>query len=310
MTFTVTYRNTNGHLVAEPFEAESRNILFKILAERGISAVRVNDGASRKYKVDAPVLKISIAVLGVVITVATLVLVLPRNYDPKCIPEQKKKAVSIEAVNKIILPVAPAETNACAMVVLPNGIITNKPKTIAEAIAMVRLKPGFHSYKDVDEVFAKTNLFQVGPYKTLNLKSSTEALLSLVATRSRTLPIPPMPPMPQHMEKDFEIAMNNYLTAMEGDSDADIAQKKKIEMLKDMMDHYVTKEGMTPSQALYEIQKEHNRAANLYQLYRGEYVKLVRQDSQDADAFYEAAIGKLKENGAPIFDREANHIEE
>ena len=64
------------------------------------------------------------------------------------------------------------------------------------------------------------------------------------------------------------------------------------------------------SQALREIEKEHNRAANMYQLYRGEYIKLARENRPDADAFYEAAVNKLKEKGAPLFDRNANYIDE
>ena len=30
----------------------------------------------------------------------------------------------------------------------------------------------------------------------------------------------------------------------------------------------------------------------------------------DADAFYDAAVGKLREKGAPLFDRDAKYIEE
>lgn len=316
MTFTVTYRDKNGGLVSEPFEVESRATLFKALSGRGISAVRVVDGVSgtRHRKVDVSARKVAIVVaVSVGILAAAMLFIVFRgkaSCDANSAPKPRKTLSIVEVPTRVKLPVLPAETNNSDMIVLPNGIITNKPKTIAEAIKMVRLKPGFHSYKDVDEVFSKTNLFQVGSYKTLNMKSSTEAQLSLVATRSRTLTLPPLPPLPPHMEKDFEIAMNNYLVEMEGDTEADIAQKKKIEMFKDMMHHYVFEKGMTPSQAMQEIQNDHNRSANLYQLYRGEYIKLVRQNSPDADAFYDAAVGKLKEKGAPLFDRDANHIEE
>ena len=314
MTFTVTYRDKGGDLVAAPFEADSRAALFAIMAERGISAVRIEDGAPKSRRgANVPVKKVALAaVLGGIVAAVLLFAVFSRNAAPKAAPGPKpgRPAAVKTASPRIVLPTLPAETNKSDMIVLPNGVITNKPKTIAEAIKMVRLKPGFHSYKDVDEVFSKTNLFQIGPYKTLNLKSSTEAQLSLVATRPRTLTMPPMPPMPPHMERDFEVAMNNCLAEMEGDTEADVAQKKKIEMLKDMMHHYVSEEGMTPSQALQEIQNEHNRSANLYQLYRGEYMKLLRQNSPDADAFYDAAVGKLREKGAPLFDRDAKYIEE
>lgn len=225
-------------------------------------------------------------------------------------PEPEKKRTKIKEVKPVKLPAyRPVLTNE-EMIVLPNGVITNKPKTIAEAIAMVRLKPGFHSYKTVDEVFTKTNYFQIGEYKTLNLKSSTEAQLSLIATRRRDQLMPPMPPMPPAMEKDFQKALDNYLKAEEGDSEADIKTKKKIEMMKEMMLHYVNDKGMTPGQAMHEIEKDHNRSANLYQLYRGEYIKMCRKNDPDADAFYDRAIEELGKKGAPKFDRDAKYIDE
>lgn len=221
-----------------------------------------------------------------------------------------KKPGSIKVVEPVKLPdYRPVLTND-EMIVLPNGVVTNKPKTIAEAIAMVRLKPGFHFYKSVDEVFSKTNYFQIGEYKTLNLKSSTEAHLSLIATRRRDQLMPPMPPMPPAMANDFQKALDNYLKAEEGDSETDIRTKKKIEMMKEMMLKYVNEDGMTPGQAIQEIERDHNRSANLYQLYRGEYIRMVRQNNPDADAFYDRAIEDLRGKGAPMFDRDARYIEE
>lgn len=320
MKFTVTYRGEDCKPQSEVFEAESRSDLFRILSDRKISAIRVLAGEVKEKKrsatqVSPKYIKTLVLILIASFVVGAIYLFWPESSNkathPTSLPKKQKKTLQHRSnPSKIVLPPVPTETNKSDMIVLPNGIITNKPKTISEAIKMVRLKPGFHSYKNVDEVFSKTNLFQIGPYKTLNLKSSTESQLSLIATRSRTLTMPPMPPLPPHMEKDFEVAMNNYLTAVEGDSEADKETKKKIEMMKDMMHHYVEKEGMTPSQALREIEKEHNRAANMYQLYRGEYIKLARENSPDADAFYEAAVNKLKEKGAPLFDRNANYIDE
>ena len=41
MTYEVTYRAKDGHEACEPFEAESRDALFKALAAKGISPIRV-----------------------------------------------------------------------------------------------------------------------------------------------------------------------------------------------------------------------------------------------------------------------------
>lgn len=318
MTYTVAYRNEAGQMVNEAFDAESRTALFKKLKERNITATSVAEGVSSSVRSPkAPVPKNrKMCVLGVAIltAIALVSFLFPAGDDVAKsevkLPRGKQIKEVAPSVCTVKLPEVPIPSHMTEMIVLPNGVITNKPKTIADAIRMVRLKPGFHSYKSVDDVFAQTNRFQIGPYRSLNLKSSTEAQLSLIATRPRTMPIPPMPPLPPMMEKDFERAMDNYLVASEGDSDADIAQKKEIELLKDMMRHYVKEEGMSPARALQEVENQHNRAANMYQLYRREYIKLVGEGSPDAEAFYGAAINKLRESGAPIFDREANHIQE
>ena len=318
MTYTVTYRNKAGQMVNEAFDAESRTALFKMLNERGVTATSVAEGVSPSVKSPKASAsgkrKIYAWVLAIPAVAAIILFFVPDGgigvRSEVKLPRKKQIREVAPSVSNVKLPEVQAPSNTAEMIVLPNGVITNKPKTIADAIKMVRLKPGFHSYKSVDDVFAQTNRFQIGPYKSLNLKSSTEAQLSLIATRPRTMPIPPMPPLPPMMEKDFERAMDNYLTAVEGDSDADIAQKKEIELLKDMMRHYVKEEGMSPARALQEVENQHNRAANMYQLYRREYIKLVDEGSPDAEAFYGAAIDKLKESGAPIFDREAKHIQE
>ena len=211
MIFSVKYRDSSGAVCEKAVEAADRADCFARCKLNGIAPIGIRVAESGTA---APVRRLSrlnntgrwLLILSVPILAYALFWLFVQdkpNGDVVSDLPAPMQAIKTHApaVARITLPAVSVPTNNAEMIVLPNGVITNKPKTIADAIKMVRLKPGFHSYKSVDDVFAQTNRFQIGPYKSLNLKSSTEAHLSLIATRSRTMPIPPMPPLPPMMEK-------------------------------------------------------------------------------------------------------------
>lgn len=70
MTFTVTYRNDDGSRVEEWFDAENKEALFKLLANKGIKPIRIGNGIAPKSKrrvaVHPYALYIAMAVLGVI----------------------------------------------------------------------------------------------------------------------------------------------------------------------------------------------------------------------------------------------------
>lgn len=104
-TYTVSYRGKNGERIEEQFEAPDRNSLFKILADRKISAISVKDGAApKRKKSSAPskplppsVLRGAVAGIVVVALAGALFLVFG-NRDVK--PEEKsdKKSNNIREV--------------------------------------------------------------------------------------------------------------------------------------------------------------------------------------------------------------------
>ena len=50
MTFEVTYRDRGGRRLTEAVEAADRDALFKVLDERGIKAIHVTEGVSRRTR--------------------------------------------------------------------------------------------------------------------------------------------------------------------------------------------------------------------------------------------------------------------
>ena len=321
MTFTITYKDRNSALVKAAVECANRSEAFSKAKENGWLVVSIQEGDSSRNRkaaltgISLPRLRMRTALFAAILVGCGVAVWFLLSNEKKPIEKThvEKKIGAIKEVTpvKVTLPkYKEVITNREEMIVLPNGVITNKPKTIAEAIAMVRLKPGFHRYKSVDEVFAKTNDFQIGEYKQSQMRSSTERMLSLIAGMSPDRVVPPMPPLHGDMEKDFEKAMENILSVQEGDTEQDLKIKERVHEMKHMMKSLIEKEGMTVAQAYREMEKEHNRLANMYQLYRGEYIKMVRDGNPDANAFREQANAALQKEGAPKFDADARLIDD
>jgi len=317
MRFDVKHRLPDGKVSVKSFDAESRAALFSLLDEQGISAISVTEaksGGTRRVQMAKSLKPMLCILVGVVLAVGIFyVISLSRRAEPpqeqEAPPAKSIPTVSPAPRRTIVLPeYEEVLTNKEELIVLPNGVITNKPKTIAEAVAMVRLKPGYHRYKSVDDVFAKTNDFQIGEYKQPLFKTHIESHLSMIATMPRDRAVPPMPPMPHNMERDFDNALSRIIEISEDDSDEDVQTKIRVAEMKDRMRTLVNEEGMTVSQAYREIENEHNRLANMTQLYKGAYRKMVLTGDEDASAFLEVANEELRRAGACEFDENCQTI--
>ena len=341
MTFTVTYRGADGAVREERVEAASRGECFAQCRTRGIAPMSVKEGdfasrrgaeARRGEDGGSPRRGASDRggrkgmgqqarkrMVAWALSVAMVALIgggvwwrLGRGESQ---PTQELEVPKKAALAKEVKPAAapkpmaePVATNKLDMVTLPNGVVTNKPKTIAEAIAMVRLKPGFHRYRSVDEVFSRTNDFQVGEYKKPLFKTQMESHLGTIASMPRDQNIPPMPPMPMDIERDFEKALASMIEVGDGDSTEDVRTKMRVSEMKEKMRMLVKDEGMTVSQAFREIENEHNRRANMTMLYKGAYRKMVLAGDESAVDFLKKANEELRRAGACEFDENAKSI--
>ena len=341
MTFTVTYRGADGAPVTETVEAADRADCLAQLKARGIAAMGVKEGGGRDgaHASSAGQARPSTRnsqpstlnsppstrtrrkpIVPYVVLVAFVALVAGGIWwwlgRDEARPSQDDDVPKKTALAKVVKPAAapkpielPAKpTNRVETVVLPDGTVTNKPKTIAEAVAMVRLKPGFHRYNSVDEVFSKTNDFQIGEYKQPLFKTHVESHLGLVAAMPRDQTVPPMPPLPPNLENDFEKALATLIEIGDDDSEADARTKMRVAEMKAKMQTLVKDEGFTVSQAFREIEREHNRLANMTMLYKGAYRKMVLSGDKGAAAFLKQANEELRSSGACEFDENANTI--
>ena len=181
---------------------------------------------------------------------------------------------------------------------VPTPVATTRPKTVAEAVAMVRLKPGMHRFNSVDEVFSKTNEHQVGEYRKPLFRRDVERQLGMIATRRRDMAMPPMPPLPPDAEREFAESLAEDFAAVEGEDPKDTETRLRVEEMKREMRRLMDAEGLTFGQVFHRMEAEHNRRANMTQLYRGAYIKMRLSGDPDAASFLKEANARLNDAGA------------
>ena len=342
MTFTVTYRGADGAMREERVEAANRGECFAQMKVRGIVPMSVKEGDSvsrrgrggrrgedggrprrdtsdrggRKGK-GQPARRRMVAF---VLSVALVALIgggvwwwLGRvEAKPSDKPEAPKKAALAKEVKPADAPkpleVPESKPNVSIgadKIVLPNGIVTNRPKTLAEASRMILLKPGIHRYKDVDEFLADTNSWQMTKPKDTTLRTTTEHTLSIMAGVDPRELIPPMPPLPADIERDFRKSLDNMIAIHDDDSVSTAQMKTRVAVMKNEVERLIRQEGMTVGEALKRIEQEHNRKANLFQSARTEYFKILRTgDAEVAEGFRRDVNAVLDREGMPEINKE------
>lgn len=108
MNWSVTYRAKDGGQAVDVFEAESREALFKLLADRGVTAIRIEQGTSKRPQ--ARTQKYSPKITrGIVAGVIVVAIAIGAWYffvqrQDKAIPEGKtnKQAKIADATPKIV----------------------------------------------------------------------------------------------------------------------------------------------------------------------------------------------------------------
>ena len=148
MNFTVTYRARDGRLAREDFEAEGRGPLFATLAQRGISAVKVEEGAPARRKRRIPAKGLAAALVAVAVAVAALWLVfrreagtneaedatktsglIPSAQPSVAKPDGAKTGPAVEAAAKPKAPPYPIHVDEAGVRRYPNGVRVFDEKT-------------------------------------------------------------------------------------------------------------------------------------------------------------------------------------
>lgn len=172
MNWSVTYRRKTGGQAVDVFEAESRKALFKVLADKGISAIRIEQG-TRKRPQAKPALKRSpkatrgiiagLVVVGLALAAWHFLSAEMEAQKPETISVPKKASKIVEATPAPFIPksvevikVEPPKPDPNARptkvgevvngyVLLPSGRLHKRQGVITNSVAS-RAKGAYHIF--------------------------------------------------------------------------------------------------------------------------------------------------------------------
>jgi hypothetical protein len=286
--FNYTGRNKNGGREEGVIQAESRVRVVAILSERGIVPLSITEKKGngvryRKLPFALQAVGLVLASLGVI---ALLVWLLWRQGVPsaqqRMIRDRKKTT-----------QYSPGKGN--------KGLTAyaDKLETVGEIGQAKSVRPGMVAPVNAG---METNAFveYTGTETNRMFKGMTEQALSMIESVQPGMRIPPIP-LRKGMEADFQQAMTNLIVIKETDSEQTAKHKEDVAWLKQDIAGLV-KQGLTPEEAIREIEKFRKEQATLKQDFV-KYVVELRKSGQheEADAFIkEANVVLLKEGIVPL----------
>lgn len=303
--FSYSYRDKNGAISHGTLKAHSRIDVLRELKVKGYIPLSVTEGiavnASNKIMPSFSMRTFVFAGLIILAIALTFVFLMRLKKTP---PTSKKPSAMI--VNKadmsgkrgkgtvktkegVSLPVAASKTQA--------GV-----EIKAEQIPVVQPEQTTNttSQKPVEPVL---------PIKPPNsLRTSTEQLLSIIASTPPGSRVPPLPITPR-MAKDFATAMTNTIIIHETDTEKDAVRKEKVAWMKlDVAE--LVKQGYTPEAIIKALETEHNENASR----RTEILKYASElrragKDQEYTTFIEEANKELINRGSePIQPLQFNKV--
>ena len=308
MNWNVTYRGQGGDRVVACIEAESRDALFKSLAIKGISPIRIEEakgGKSGDFKKRRPVndrtgLRFSpIAIVGcAVLLVAafsgmwwwlgdreTTTLPVEKPTKPKIVqPPQRPVTPAPKANTK---PLTKEERRAAQLQEIRDKFGDNIPESLKATVYFLEHPPqkGFKVRSNADF-----------------LRHSSERMLAGVALVEPGTYFVVKPEFGESFDQDFLNALIDKIDINDDDSEETIAVKQGVSDLKKEIADICKREGKKPS----EVMNEH--AATMYEL--GRYQRDLEDElerihaneeysDKDVEDFCTAANELLKSKGLP-----------
>ena len=303
-TYTVSYRGKNGERIEEQFEAPDRNSLFKILADRKISAINVKDGAAPKRKksssqskpISPAVIRSAVAGLIVVALAGALYLVISKDKAEEPVEEIKK--------SELIKEVQPAIVQK--PVVEEAKVLTKEEKIQKEISDLERLYAGKEMPQGVKTHLyylkhpSKVSLRPSGPHDYLRHASERE-IAGVVLVEPGTF-FAVEPEFGESFDNDFAAALVDRVDISKDDSEEVRQVKNEVEQLKHDIAKMCRDEGRKPSEILTEHAKMMYELGR-YQMELEDQLNAIRKNPEYSDAdvedFFAAANEMLKNKGLP-----------
>jgi hypothetical protein len=282
--FNYTGRSKSGCQVDGVVQAGDRARALMILRDQGVVALSITEkrGTSKGIQ-KLPVTPLTMGVFLIsLMIVALLGWWLLRQVPPSTksrVTHEKKKLEQSFKEKKNLKVTARID----------------KPET---SVGAGQTEPLISAVVEKKQAVTETNGVVEGLGTATNrmFKGMTEQALSMIESVQPGSRIPPIP-LRKGMEADFQQAMTNIIVINETDSEQTAKHKEDVAWLKQDIVGLV-KQGLTPEQAIREIEKFRKEQASLKQDYV-KYVVELRKSGQheEADAFIKEANVILQKEG-------------
>lgn len=290
MNWSVTYRAKDGKLAVEIFEAESRAVVFRVIAAKGISPIRVEE-ANGKVKPNG----ISHISMGVVAgsLVAIFAVAVGAFYFVKDTSSNRKEPPKHEIAPKT----AKREVTPKANVHTPN-IAKPKDKPIEDDI------PARQKIVEIVSVFTNADGSVLERFRTADGKirsrqsapkpifdNASDQIIAMAASGAASgHAMPPMPIM-NNADEEFMKSLEKEIKINEDDSDEVKALKENVIAIREEI-----RQLMSEGHSFAEVIKNHRDVVNHGVEMRSEATRMIKEfvDNGDNDAAKEC-LDKVNE---------------
>lgn len=281
MNWTITYRGKNGVLEQMPLEAESREAAFKELANRGVSAVRIEQAkGSAKPRTASPkgggkpsaVLKGALAGAIVVVAAAAAFWLLT---DDKSVPEQTKEKVAKIAEVK---PAPSASRPVEEKVDMPPRIDPNaRPTKVGETLNGYIKLPSGRLHRVLGVVTNSATASIKGKYEIFDHACENEIAGFLSMEPGQGLVGTPR--YNGRFKRDFLESLKHPIIVSEDDSPEDAALKRNVIQAKIELKSALDR-GEDIEQIMLDTRKEMQDLARYKQELKQQMHEMVKGDSE------------------------------
>ena len=302
MNWSVTYRIRDGKQAVEVFEAESREALFTVLSNKGITAIRIEQGISKKSKASTRKDHTNVAkgvVSGAVVVAIAIGVcyLLTRGSGELEAEAQPKKPAMIAKATPEIAPSKPVEEKIEPPKVDPNA----RPTKVGEVVNGYVLLPSGRMHRRTGVITNSPAMRPKGKYAIFLRKTDNEIAAYLSIKPGDTLVGTPR--YNGRFTRDFLSSLDEPILIADDDTPEQAELKKAvIAARKDLKDAYDRGEDI--EQIMLDTRAELQAMMRYKNELKQEFNKLRKGENisdQDVEDLFDACNLMLEEKGiAPM----------
>jgi hypothetical protein len=311
MKWIVTYRDKSGKRVQDCFDADSKQLLFPILKEKGISPISITE-LNGKFKPQGNTKTISFrltkpliySVIGIIIISFVTVFLFSYSLEETTSLEivSKPKEILKEVKNQEVRPsFSSPKTNNPPKVVEPQYVVVDGRRVYKSATNDVGkvVTNAFGKVMVIERVVTPSGPMKDGKSLTPRRIFKYDSEVAIDTLMNMDIGYKSLMMLPPNMDEDFKKSLSENIEILPEDTEDEVRRKQEmIELRKELAQRVAA--GEKVSQIAAETLAHYNKIANMretlmQEIIKGEEEGLVGDELED---LYEAANQMLKEYDA------------